>query len=295
MAPSKNTSSEDQQGLRRSTRSTRGQPNQFLQAHYLVGDEASRPAAAPKRRRPASTPSPAASVPKNKNGRASSSSSSPSAAASTRPKPKKRRLANNPASMVDEKGEASSPSAPAMPNRNSIIYDTIHVVTSAPSQSIVPAAAPHLGSPQLFQQPSGAMQEQQQSYVPPQNAFGPAGDQPPARDANGHQVDPFAANTMILDMDPLFGDQGVASHQQQADPLEAMQQSGEFDQLYDGLQMEFDMGDPDAQMTDAMSQYRQNMDRLTEKDRLAAQEEPINNEQLDEIWDQFVNHNSSLN
>ncbi|KAJ4260589.1 hypothetical protein NW762_007332 [Fusarium torreyae] len=295
MAPSKDTPSEDQQGLRRSTRSTRGQPNQFLQANYLVGDEASRPAAVPKRRRPASSPSPAASLPKTKSGRVSSSLSSPSAAAPTRPKPNKRRLANNPGAMVDEKGETSSSSAPAMPKRSSIIYDTIHVVTSAPSQSSVPVAAPQVGSPHLFQQPSGVMQGQQQSYVPPQNAFGPAGHQPPARDANDHQLDPFAANAMILDMDSLFSDQGVASNQQQADPLEAMQQSGGFDQLYDGLQMEFEMGDPDTQMTDAMSQYRHNMDRLTEKDCLAAQEESINDEQLDEIWDQFVNHNPSLN
>ncbi|KAF4963327.1 hypothetical protein FSARC_8658 [Fusarium sarcochroum] len=292
MAPSKDTLSDDQQGLRRSTRSTRGQPNQFLQANYLLGDEASRPApAAPKRRRPASSPSPAASLPENENGKASS----PSAAAATRPKPKRRRLANSPGDMASEKGEASSSSAPAVPKRNSIIFDTIHVVTSAPSQSNVLAAAPRLGSPQLFQQPSGAKQGQQQSYVPPQNAFGPAGGQPPARDANGHQIDPCAANAMIMDLDPLFGDQGAALNQQQADPLEAMQQSGEFDQLYDGLQMWFNMGDPDAQVIDAMSQYRQNMDRLAEEDRLAAQEEPIDNEQLDEMWDQFVNHNPSLN
>ncbi|KAM0348649.1 hypothetical protein ACHAPU_004084 [Fusarium lateritium] len=59
---SKTNSGKSQQVLRRSTRSTRGQLDPFLQANYLVGEAAGRASSAPRRRRATRTTSAAGSA-----------------------------------------------------------------------------------------------------------------------------------------------------------------------------------------------------------------------------------------
>ncbi|KAM0249793.1 hypothetical protein ACHAP5_002662 [Fusarium lateritium] len=263
----KANSSKDQQVLRRSTRSTRGQRNAFLQANYVMGSAATHPAPAPKRRRAARNP-PASGSAANGDDEEEEDEDEP-VLATARPRKARR---------VD--------SVAAQANDGEDIQDCIHVAAQvaqpnrfqqpAPQQQQaflqqVPAQQAHPLSPIQMQQvapqapahqPAGLQSMPMMPHMVPGHIA--HGNQPSLRTANGQLVDKSALNSWILDNDPLFRSfpQGSA------------------------------MVDQDDQEVDAVEQYRLNMDERVEEARLIAENESVEAAaDEDALFDLFINAN----
>jgi hypothetical protein len=138
MSDSNNTNSpKNQQVPRRSTRSTRGQPDPFLQANYVMGEAATRPALAPKRSRAARNAPVSGSAANGGDEEEEEDEPAPAAA-----KPRKVR-------HVD--------SVTAQANDDEDIQDCIHVAAQVPQ-------------PNPFQQPAPQQQHAFLQQVPVQQA-----------------------------------------------------------------------------------------------------------------------------
>ncbi|WZH47899.1 hypothetical protein QYS62_009062 [Fusarium acuminatum] len=237
----KTNSSKNQQVRRRSTRSTRGQPDPFLQAHYVMGEEATRPSPAPRRRRAArKTPASGSASNRDENEEEDEDELAPAAA-----RPKKVR-------RVDSVVAAQA-------NEDEDMQDCIHVATQVPQPNPFQQPAPqqqqaflqqmqHV-APQAPAHQSAELQPAQMmpQMVPGHIAYGNNGNQPALRTANGQLVDIFELNSMVLDDDPLF------------------------DSFPQGLAM----ADQDDQEVDVMEQYRLTMDQDLAEARLIAEREQL--------------------
>ncbi|KAM0264216.1 hypothetical protein ACHAPA_008400 [Fusarium lateritium] len=266
----KANSSKDQQVLRRSTRSTRGQRNAFLQANYVMGAAATHPAPAPKRRRAARNP-PASGSAANDDDEEEGDEYEP-VLATARPRKARR---------VD--------SVAAQANDDEDIQDCIHVAAQVAQPNRFQQPAPQQQQaflqkvPAQQAQPLSPIQMQQVApqapayqpaalqpmpmmpqMVPGHIAYGNNGNQPSLRTANGQLVDNFALNSWILDNDPLFSSSPQGSA----------------------------MVDQDDQEVDEIEQYRLNTDERLEEARLIAENELAEaaaNE--DALFDLFINPN----
>ncbi|KIL86739.1 hypothetical protein FAVG1_09995 [Fusarium avenaceum] len=205
-------SSKNKQIRRRSTRSTRGQPDPFLQAHYVMGEAATRPPAARRRRRAARSNTPASGSAANRD---------------------------------DEEEEEE------VEDGDEDMQDCIHVAAQVPQPNPFQKPAPQQQQafpqqvPAQQAQPASPIQMQQAApqapvhqpavlqpaemmpqMVPGHIAYGNNGNQPALRTANGQLVDNFELNSMILDDDPLFNSfpQGPAMADQDEHEIDVMQQ-----------------------------------------------------------------------
>jgi hypothetical protein len=274
----KTNSSKNQQVPRRSTRSTRGQLDPFLQANYVMGEAATRPSPAPKRRRAArNTPASGSAANADDEEEEYEDEGEPAPAAA---RPRKVR-------RVD--------SVAAQANDDEDMQDCIHVAPRAPQLNLFQQPAPQQQQAFLQQvpaqqaQPVSPIQMQQVApqapahqpaalqpaqmmpqMVPGHPPYGNNGNQPSMRTPNGQLVDNSELNSWILDNDPLF------------------------DSFSHGLAM----ADQDDQEVDAMEQYRLNIDKRLAEARLIAEREQIAEEELaeaaaneDALFDQFINMN----
>ncbi|KAF5020364.1 hypothetical protein F66182_7613 [Fusarium sp. NRRL 66182] len=302
----------DQQRLRRSTRTNRGQAPAFLQRNYAVGEAASRPSPGSRRRRRRRRTIASRSLGRNR------------VLASSGSGPKRRRVGKGPASETssgddDEEAEEEEEEE----EEEELILDTIVVATSAPrghSRATLPQQQMASPSPQKTHQPQSLSPFQRESACPnsshaqsaQQGQFMLLGGHLSLNSANSQLVDSSVVNEMILDEDPLFDGFGEQQRQsgesteldddiqREFDQLDCDMQrefdqvrygiESEFEQLADDMRMEFDMDDPDVEFASAMSQYMDNMDRIVMEDHRAWQEEELMSvDEMEELWDNFMN------
>ncbi|CAG1959668.1 unnamed protein product [Fusarium graminearum] len=237
MAPPTNDNN-NQQGLRRSTRSNLGKPGPSLINGYLTGDAAARPALRPKRR------------------------VGESAAVNDE----------------DDDGDEVASSTSSKPRKNSIVLDCIHVNLSSdmqrpssPMGQTVPAQAGSLTQQHHMVSPSAPIHPSAPSPLPPsppqqvKQPPGPSRDESPPRDSDAQNADGVDADAMDLDMylkldpqdDEYLADAGPSP---KAPPKPAKV-----------VDLDIDMGGLGDEFAEVMQLYRQNSDEKIFKDRLAAQ------------------------
>lgn len=206
----KANSPKNQQIRRRSTRSTRGQPDPFLQAHYVMGEAANRPLPARRRRRAARNNTPASGSAVNRDDEEEEEEDGDEGmqdcihVAAQVPQP-------NPFQQLAPQQQQVFPQQ--VPAQQAQPASPIQMQQAAPQAPVHQPAA---------LQPAQMMPQ----MVPGHIAYGNNGNQPALRTANGQLVDNFELNSMILDDDPLFNSfpQGPAMADQDGQEVDVMEQ-----------------------------------------------------------------------
>ncbi|KAF5721198.1 hypothetical protein FMUND_3731 [Fusarium mundagurra] len=298
------TPTNDQQGLRRSSRSTRGQlsQNAFLLQHFVVGEEASHPVRGPGRRR---------AIAKPKAYHADESdplAQSAPTASNNSGWPRRRSLSDNLANIGShEETLAGSAEAVALvsPRRSS-------VPTACPLQTSIPhigarrrsASPPQLASTNMRDRQDPAPQQQTMPAFPWEPAFQYGFQLLPQYQTLGQQQIPF------FTMSAQPGQMAPPQHFEQQIQESASDAPGVF--VYPAGMMldKQNLVNPQtnnipkteipqfAELVDSYNKIHEERQVQEERDRLAAQDEKdkakaaeaedLSQEEMDALWDQFM-------
>ncbi|KAF5689184.1 hypothetical protein FCIRC_1514 [Fusarium circinatum] len=292
------TSPNEQQGLRRSSRSTRGQlsQNRFLLQHFVIGEEASRPIPGPGRRRAIAKPKP-----DHDNGSGLLAQSAPTASNNSR-RPGRRSLSNNPS---DFESHEETPAALVSPRRSSV-----------PAACPLPAPIQHIGDRRRSASPpqlASANMRDRQDPVPQQQTVPAFPWQPalqygfqwsPQYQASGQQQMPFF--TMSAQPGQMAPPQLFEQQPQES----ASDAPGVFVKPADLMLNLQGLMNPQAnnipkteipqfaELVDSYNKIHEERRVQEERDCLAAQEgkdkqkaaeaEELSQEEMDALWDQFM-------
>ncbi|KAF9767287.1 hypothetical protein IL306_000152 [Fusarium sp. DS 682] len=296
-----NTPTSDQQGLRRSSRSTRGQLKQdhFLLQNYVVGEEATRPTPGPRRRR--TLQKPAADD--------EDELDSPTASNEVR-RPKKQSHNDSPAELGSHEDTPATSAA--------TVASGSHRRNSAPASHLSPSSRRTASSRQmapLHQGTSLSMNvhqgQQTMSAFPQQQAFQAEPQQMApqlAQHAPQFQAMPQGQNLPLPE--PVQSGQVVSRQQlQQQPPASASNAPGAHIHPADVMLDPEDLFDPQIssilssgiphqpQFNALYNAIHEDRRAQEERSRLAAQEEQakaadaevVDQEMIDALWDQFIN------
>ncbi|KAF5620512.1 hypothetical protein F52700_11240 [Fusarium sp. NRRL 52700] len=298
------TSTNEQQGLRRSSRSTRGQlsQNHFLLQHFVIGEEATRPTHGSGRRR-------AIAKPKADRGDESGplAQSAPTSSNNSR-RSRRRRLSNNPSSFGshDETPAGSAREAALVSPRRS----------SVPAACPLPASIQHVGDRRRSASPpqsaSSNMRDRQDPA--PQQQTMPAFPWEPVFQY-GFQMSPQYQTLGLqqipsLTMSAQPGQMAPPQHFEQQTQESASDTPGVFVNPADSMLDTQGLVNPQtsnipkteipqfAELVDSYNKIREERRVQEERDRLAAQEgkdkvkateaEELSQEEMDALWDQFI-------
>ncbi|EWY85260.1 hypothetical protein FOYG_12498 [Fusarium oxysporum NRRL 32931] len=299
------TPTNDQQGLRRSSRSNRGQlsQNHFLLQHYVVGEEAARPIHGPGRRR-------AIAKPEADDDDVSGplAQSAPTASSNTR-RPRMQSPSNNFANFGShEKTPAGSTGAVALvtPRRGSVPASC----TLTPSIQQIgdrrrSASPPQFASSNMRDRQDPAPQQQTMPAFPWEPAFQYGSQLSPRYQSLGQQKIP----SLVMSVQP--GQMAPHQHFEPQTQESVSDAPGVFMNPEDLMLDTQDLVNPQtnnilkseipqfAELVDSYNKLHEERRGQEARDRLAAQEkkdkakaaeaEEMSQEEMDALWDQFMN------
>ncbi|KAL5588831.1 hypothetical protein FOVSG1_005481 [Fusarium oxysporum f. sp. vasinfectum] len=299
------TPTNDQQGLRRSSRSNRGQlsQNHFLLQHYVVGEEAARPIHGPGRRRAIAKPEA-----DDDDESAPLAQSAPTASSNTR-RPRMQSPSNNFANFGShEKTPAGSTGEVALvtPRRGSVPASC----TLTPSIQQIgdrrrSASPPQFASSNMRDRQDPAPQQQTMPAFPWEPAFQYGSQLSPQYQSLGQQKIP----SLIMSVQP--GQMAPHQHFEPQTQESVSDAPGVFVNPEDLMLDTQDLVNPQtnnipkseipqfAGLVDSYNKLHEERRVQEARDRLAAQEEKdkakaaeaeeMSQEEMDALWDQFMN------